>query len=253
MKSKSNNLFLKGVKDGLPICFGYIPIAFTFGMLAVKSGLPWWIPVIISMTNLTSAGQFAGLSLITTGIFTGTVYVEIAVTTFVINIRYMLMSLAISQRVDPLMNMLERFAVAFGITDEVFAVAAGQSGILKTSYLLGLISMPFVGWTGGTLLGATATGLLPASIQAALGIAIYGMFIAIFVPPAKKARPILITCIIAVVISSIFKWTPILSSLSVGWVIIIAAVIGAGFCAIRYPVHEHPADSSMRLEAEERA
>ncbi len=232
------NNFLKGIKDGMPICLGYIPIAFAFGMLATQSGLPWWIPVVISMTNLTSAGQFAGLSLI----LAGGMYLEIAVTTFIINIRYMLMSLALSQKVDSLMTTLQRCAISFGVTDEVFAIAIRQEGNLKTSYMLGLIVSPYLGWTFGTILGATATSLLPVAVQTALGIAIYGMFIAIIVPPMKKAKPVLLTCIIAVIISCIFKWTPFLSKVSVGWVIIVAAVIAATFCALRYPIDQDEAE-----------
>lgn len=226
--------FFNGIKGGMPICLGYLPISFAFGMMAVQSGLPWWIPVMISMTNLTSAGQFAGLSLL----LSGGAYLELAVTIFIINIRYMLMSLALSQKVDPLMNLLERCVIAFGVTDEIFAIAVQQKEELKTSYMLGLMLMPFLGWSIGTLLGATATALLPASLRTALGIVIYGMFIAIFVPAAKKAQPVLITCIIAITISCIFKWTPILNQLSAGWVIIIAALVGAGFCAFRFPIDE---------------
>ncbi len=216
--------FIKGLKDGFPICLGYIPVSFAFGMYATQNGLLWWVPVLISMTNLTSAGQFAGLSLI----LSGGMYLEVAVTTFIINIRYMLMSLALSQKVDPLMKFCERCAIAFGVTDEIFAVAILKEEPLKTSYMFGLISMPFLGWSVGTLLGATATSILPVSVQTALGITIYSMFIAIFIPPAKKAKPVLITCIIAVCISCIFKWTSLLNQVSNGWVIIIAAVIAAG-------------------------
>lgn len=234
VKTHKKHNFIKGAKDGLPICLGYIPVSFAFGMFATQSGLPWWIPLLISMTNLTSAGQFAGLSLI----ISGGMYVEIAVTTFIINIRYMLMSLALSQKVDPLMSLLERCAVAIGVTDEIFAVAIQKKETIKTSYMFGLILIPYIGWSVGTLLGATATSLLPVSIQTALGITIYGMFIAIFIPPAKKAKPVLITCLIAVCISCIFKWTPFLNQVSVGWVIIIAALVAAGYAALRYPIDE---------------
>ncbi|WMJ22143.1 AzlC family ABC transporter permease [Paludicola sp. MB14-C6] len=233
MKNKKLT-FQKGLKDGLPICLGYLPISFAFGMEAVQNGLHWWIPLMISMTNLTSAGQFAGLSLI----LSGGAYIEIAVTTFIINIRYMLMSLSLSQKVEDKMTTTERGLISFGITDEVFAIASQQFGTLNTSYMLGLIATPYLGWAIGTLLGATATNLLPLAVKTALGIAIYGMFIAIIVPPAKKAKPVLITCMIAVCISCLFKWVPFLNQVSVGWVIIIAALFAAGYCAYRYPIDE---------------
>lgn len=229
--------FFRGFRDGIPICLGYIPIAFAFGMQAVESGLPVWTPVSISMTNLTSAGQFAGLTII----LAGGAFFELAVTTFVINIRYMLMSLALSQKLDPEMTTLQRCLVAFGNTDEVFAVAIRQDGYLKASYLAGLICSPYLGWSLGTLFGATATSLLPVSFQSALGITIYAMFLAIIIPPARKARPILITVLLAVGLSCIFRYTPGLNQLSSGWVIIIVAILAAGFCALRFPVDEEEA------------
>lgn len=238
---KNKLTFQKGLKDGLPICLGYLPISFAFGMEAVQNGLPWWIPLMISMTNLTSAGQFAGLSLI----LSGGAYIEIAVTTFIINIRYMLMSLSLSQKVEDKMTTPERCLVSVGITDEVFAIASQQMSSLNTAYMLGLIAMPYVGWTIGTLLGATATNLLPIAVKTALGIAIYGMFIAIVVPAVKKAKPVLVACLIAVSISCIFKWVPILNQVSVGWVIIIAAIVAAGYCAYRYPVDEDKQEATQ--------
>lgn len=239
--SKGRSNLLRGFRDGLPICLGYIPIAFAFGMQAAQAGLPPWVPIAISMTNLTSAGQFAGLSII----LAGGAYVELAVTTFIINIRYMLMSLALSQKLDPLMTTFERCLVAFGNTDEVFAVAIRQDGSLKTAYLLGLIASPYLGWSVGTILGATATALLPVSVQSALGITIYAMFIAIIIPPARKARPILFTVLLAAALSCGFRYTPFLNELSAGWVIIIVAVIAAAFCALRYPVDDEGEDASQ--------
>ena len=140
-----------------------------------------WIAVLISMTNLTSAGQFAGTALI----ISGGMYIEIAVTTFVINIRYMLMSLSLSQKVDDRMTLPQRLGLSFGVTDEIFAVAMQQKGLINARYLTGLILTPYFGWALGTFLGAAATGVLPLAVRTALGIAIYGMFIAIIVPPSK--------------------------------------------------------------------
>lgn len=231
-------VYRRGLRDGLPICLGYVPIAFAFGMQAVQNGLPIWVPVSISMTNLTSAGQFAGLAII----LAGGAFLELAVTTFVINIRYMLMSLALSQRLDPSMSLLERCVAAFGITDEVFAVAIQQPKRLTTRYLLGLITGPYLGWTCGTILGATATSLLPPSVQSALGITIYAMFIAIIVPPARKTKPILITVLLAIGLSCLFRYTPFLRELSAGWVIILVAILAAGFCAFRFPIENEEAE-----------
>lgn len=229
-----NLTFSKGIRDGLPICLGYLSVSFTFGLMATQGGLPVWIAVLISMTNLTSAGQFAGTALI----ISGGAYFELAITTFVINIRYMLMSLSLSQRVDENMTTPQRLGLSFGITDEIFAVAIQQKGIINARYLTGLIVTPYFGWAVGTLIGAAATGLLPTSIRSALGIAIYGMFIAILVPPAGQNRVIALVILIAMALSCLFKWTSFLSSLSSGWVIIICAVIAAGIAAWRFPIKE---------------
>lgn len=229
--------FRKGLKDGMPICLGYLSVSFAFGIMATQGGLPVWVALLISMTNLTSAGQVAGTQLILAG---GT-YVEIAVTTFIINIRYMLMSLSLSQKVESRMTNLQRWVLAFGITDEIFAVAIQQKEEVNAKYLSGLVITPYVGWALGTLLGATATGLLPDSLRNALGIAIYGMFIAIIIPPACKAKPIAMVVLLATVLSCCFKWLPILNRISSGWVIIICAVVVSAYAAVRYPIDDEPA------------
>ncbi|MGI5856880.1 MAG: AzlC family ABC transporter permease [Candidatus Merdivicinus sp.] len=228
--------FRKGLRDGLPICLGYLSVSFAYGMMAVEGGLPVWAAVLISMTNLTSSGQVAGTSLI----FAGGSFLEIGITTFVINIRYMLMSLSLSQKVEEGMSSLARSILAFGNTDEVFAVAMQQHGRIPSCYLSGLILMPYFGWTLGTLLGAACTGILPLSVRSALGIAIYGMFIAIIIPPARQSRAILATVVFATGISCLFAFTPVLNRLSSGWVIILCAILAAGFAAYRFPVDVEP-------------
>lgn len=240
MQNHQELTFHKGLKDGLPICLGYLSVSFTFGMAVVTGGLPAWVAVLISMTNLTSAGQFAGLDVI----LNGGLYLELAVTTFVINIRYMLMSLSLSQKIDEKMTNAQRWILSFGVTDEIFAVSMQQKGNVGARYLAGLILTPYAGWAAGTLLGATATGFLPLSVRAALGIAIYGMFIAIVVPPATKVRPIAIVVAISVVMSCIFHWIPGLNRLSSGWVIIICAVATSAFAAMRYPVDGEEAETA---------
>lgn len=224
--------FKKGILDGIPIALGYLSVSFTFGMMATQNGLPAWIAVLISMTNLTSAGQFAGTALI----ISGGLLLEIAVTTLVINLRYMLMSLSLSQKLDPSMSTLERCLLAFGNTDEIFAVAMQQQGYVNARYLSGLILTPYFGWFLGTLIGATATGLLPESMRSALGIAIYGMFIAIIVPPACKLRPVAVTVLLSAGLSCVLRYTPGLRHLSSGWVIILCALVASTAAALLYPV-----------------
>lgn len=229
-----NKPFLKGVKDGLPICLGYVSVSFVFGMMCVESGLPAWVAALISMTNLTSAGQFAGLSLI----LSGAPLVEIGITTFVINLRYMLMSLSLSQKVDAKMSTFTRALLSFGNTDEVFAVCMQQKGPVTTPYMSGLVACVYVGWALGTILGATVTGILPPMVRSAMGIAIYGMFIAIIIPPSRTLRPVLLTVLISMAISSLFYYTPVLNQLSRGWVIILCAVCVSALMAWLFPVKQ---------------
>lgn len=224
----------KGLRDGIPIGLGYLSVAFTFGMMAVNEGLPIWSAVLISATNLTSAGQFAGLALM----LSGGSFVEMALTQLVINLRYALMSLSLSQKLDPAVNTLARMAVAFANTDEIFAVSSGQAGRLTKGYMFGLAVMPYIGWTGGTLIGAAASALLPAFIRSALGIAIYAMFIAIFVPPAKKQKSVRVVLAAAILMSCAFAFIPALSAVSSGFVIIICTLAAAALGAALFPITE---------------
>lgn len=226
--------FRRGLKDGLPICLGYVSVSFAFGMTVTQSGMPLWVALFISISNLTSAGQFAGFDLIVNG----AMYLEIAVTTFVINLRYFLMSLSLSQKVDKAMTLAQRFILSFGITDEVFAVAMQQKGAVSARYFAGLIVTPFTGWMLGTFLGAAATGLLPVGLRAALGIAIYGMFLAIIIPPTRTSRPVLTVVAVAAVLSCLFRYVPLFNGISGGWATILCTLITCAFAAYRYPVDE---------------
>lgn len=236
-KAPSKSLFTKGLKDGLPICLGYLSVSFVFGMMCTENGLhPLWA-LLISGTNLTSAGQFAGTEIL----LAGGALVELAVTTLVINIRYMLMSLSLSQKLD--LPLWQRAIVAFGNTDEIFAVSIQQTHPLTFAYMLGLILTPYVGWTSGTILGATMTGLMPLSVRSAMGIAIYGMFIAIIIPPARSSRSVMFTCICAAALSCLFAYTPGLNTLGSGWSIILCAILAAGAAAFFFPLREDNAAS----------
>lgn len=227
------NSFRSGLKDGVPIGLGYLSVSFTFGMMAVAAGLPVWAAVLVSMLNVTSAGQFAGLPLLAAS---GSC-IEMALTQFIINMRYALMSLSLSQKLHRSVNLFDRVLIAFCNTDEIFAVASSKKGEVGKRYLYGLILMPYFGWAFGTLIGAAASSLLPAIVQSALGIAIYGMFLAIIIPPAKHFRPVLKVVLFSVLLSCIFRFTPGLKDISGGFVIIICAVAAAGLGAFCFPVH----------------
>ncbi len=228
------NSFSRGVRDGIPIALGYISVSFTFGMMAVSQGLPVWFAVAVSMTNLTSAGQFAGLSLIVSGASV----LEMALTQLTINLRYALMSLSLTQKLDSSVTLADRFWISFGNTDEIFAVASGQLNPVGKKYWVGLMSMPYLGWALGTLLGAAAGNILPVSVRDALGIAIYGMFLAIIIPVAREKKPVLMVVLIAVALSGAFHWIPGLNQVSTGFVIIICALVAAGLGAWCFPVEE---------------
>lgn len=234
------NSFSKGFKDGIPIALGYLSVSFTFGMMAVSGGLPVLDAVLISMTNLTSAGQFAGLDLILAG---GTFF-EMALTQLIINLRYALMSVSLSQKFHKSVNLLDRFLIAFGNTDEIFAVASGQKGEVGKKYMYGLILSPYIGWSLGTLIGAAASSILPESVRSALGIAIYGMFLAIFIPPVKHNKAVAIVVAVSALLSIIFRLVPYLNTVSSGFVIIICAVVAAAVGAIIKPVDDEKAEAA---------
>ena len=212
--------FLQGIRHGIPICLGYFSVSAAFGITAVCSGLPLWTAVLISLTNVTSAGQFAGVNLMVAG---GSM-IEIAMTTLIINIRYFLMSLSVSQKVESKMSMKKRLGIAYGITDEIFAVSMQQPRELTASYMAGLILTPVVGWTLGTFVGGAATQLMPQKLSSAMGIALYGMFIAII--------------ILAIAASVAFSSLPVLKHLSGGWAIILITILVSGIAAWLFPRNE---------------
>ncbi len=224
--------FIKGLKDGLPICFGYLSVAFAFGIFSYESSLSILQAVLISMTNVTSAGQLAAVPIITSG---GSLF-ELAIAQFVINLRYALMSVSLSQKLGKTVSMADRFIISFMNTDEVFAVSSSNRGYVGRKYMYGLILTPFLGWSIGTFLGAGAGNILPAIITSALGIAIYAMFVAIVVPVSFENKPTLYCVVIAIILSCIFKCTPVLNNLQGGFVIIICAVVASTIMAIISPI-----------------
>lgn len=226
--------FLEGIRDGFPICLGYFSVSMAFGVTAVLSGIPAWAAVIISLTNVTSAGQFAGMNLLAAS----GAMVELGLTTLIINIRYFLMSISISQKVEQKMTMKERLAVSFGITDEIFAVSMQRDHELTGIYMAGLILTPVLGWTGGTLVGAVATSLMPKMLSNALGIALYGMFIAIIVPPAREQKNVLFAVVFAIAASVVCRYLPIIKDLSGGWTIILITLVVCAVAAWLFPIEE---------------
>lgn len=232
--NKTHADYIRGFKDGLPIGLGYLSISFGFGITAVSLGLKAIYAILISMTNLTSAGQVAGISIIAAS---GTL-LEIALTQLVINLRYSLMGIALSQRLERSYSWLHRLLSSFFITDEVFAVAMLKKAPVTPSYMYGLATLPYLGWAIGTTLGALAGNILPQSVTTALGIAIYGMFIAIVVPPAKKDKGVALAVVVSILLNCAIRYIPAFSFITSGFAIIICAVAAALIGAAVKPLEE---------------
>lgn len=230
--------FIDGVKKGIPIGVGYLTVSFTFGIFAVEGGVPVWMVILISLSNLTSAGQFAGTKLMIAG---QSLY-EIGLSVFVINIRYMLMSLALTQKLAKKTKIGQKALFGFGVTDEVFAVASTREKEVTAHYMYGLISTPIIGWTLGTALGALVGSILPERLSDAMGIALYAMFIAIIIPPAKKSKAIFGAISVAVLVTCLLKYIPVFGFISEGFAMIIATIIGAGVMAFLAPVDDENQD-----------
>lgn len=231
---REHNSFRDGIRDGIPICLGYLSVSFAFGIFAVGSGLSILEALLISMTNVTSAGQLAAVPIFAGG---GTL-IELAVSMFVINMRYALMSVSLSQKLGKSVRFADRFLIAFVNTDEVFAVASAKPGSVGRRYFFGLILTPWLGWATGTLLGAVAGNILPAIVISALGVAIYGMFIAIVIPPARKHAATALCILAAVAMSCAFYYIPALKQVPSGFVVIICAVAASAVFALLAPVKE---------------
>ncbi len=226
--------YFAGMKAGMPVCIGYLSVSFGFGAMAVAQGLSIFQSVLISALNLTSAGQFAGLTVLTTS----AAVIELILIQLVINSRYALMSMALGQRLGPEATLLRRMAAAFFNTDEVFALGMARQGKLTVSYFTGAGTVAAIGWISGTALGAVAGSLLPASVRMAMSTLLYGMFIAIVIPQARNERPMAICMLTALVFSCLFAWLPLLKMVSSGLAIVICTVATAAMCAVLFPVEE---------------
>ena len=227
------NSFKKGFRAGFPIGLGYLSVSFTFGLMAVSYGFTWWEALIISMTTVTSAGQFSG---ITTMLLPGQ-YVSMLISQLTINVRYSFMSISLSQKLDEKFKGIYRLLFGFMMTDEIFAVASQEENVTR-SFFAGLCVLPYLGWRLGTLLGALLENVLPDRLMSALSVAIYGMFVAIVVPEMKKSKAVIFVVIIALLLSCFFTYIPLLADISSGLSISICAIAAAIIGAILFPVKE---------------
>lgn len=231
------NTYLSGLRRGFPVGIGYLSVSFGFGAMAAANGVRALDAALISLTSFAGAGQVAGLTLMIAQV---TLW-EMILTLVVINSRYALMSLALSQKLGEKLGFFQRLVIAVFNTDEIFALLMAERMALSTSYIAGLGTCPLLGWTAGTLFGALAGSVLPPLLRSAAGVMLYGMFVAIIMPPARKERPVLITVVLALVLSCMLHWTPVLSDISSGIAIVICAVVAAGVCAFLFPISDEEA------------
>lgn len=234
--------FKYGCRDGFPIMLGYITVSFTFGVSCVAKGFAWWMPLLCSLTNFTGTGQFAGMDLIASA---GSV-IELIATMLVINARYALMGVSLSQKLDGKTTIWQRLLIAFGLTDENYAVAMRKPRDVTFEYFMGVSTVSFSGWVLGTLLGALAGHILPQSLLSAFGIALYGMFIAIVIPPCRISKAVATVVLSAIVMSCIFYYVPVLNSLSSGWSIIICGIASSLIGAVFFPIKPESTEKSEK-------
>lgn len=232
-------VFRKGMKDGLPIGLGYFAVSFSLGIMAKNIGLTPFQGFLVSLLNNASAGEYAGFTVIAAD----TAYFEIVLVTLIANARYLLMSCALSQRFSPGTSMIHRLLIGFDVTDELFGITIAQKGYINPYYTYGAMSLAIPGWSIGTAIGIIAGNALPERIVAALSVALFGMFLAIIIPPARNNRVITGLVAISFLFSFAFSGLPQLSQLSDGTKTIILTVIISGIAAILFPVKNHSEDT----------
>lgn len=244
LQSSSNNseIILEGLKAGFPIGLGYFAVSFSLGIIAKAANVTPFQCFITSFLNHASAGEYA----IFTCIRDNATYLEIALMVLIANIRYVLMSCALSQRIKEGESMLGRFLFGFTVTDEIFAVEIGRKGYLSLAYTMTAFLTAAFMWSAGTTVGCLAGSILPLSVVSALSVALYGMFLAIIIPPARKDKKIAGIIIVCFILSYLAARLPVIREISSGTRIIVLTVIIASACAALFPVEDEPDD---RVEA----
>lgn len=231
---KTIEWFRKGIIDGIPICLGYFAVSFALGIAARNIGMSGVQGFIMSAGMVASAGEFAAINLFAANAG----YLEIIMTCVVVNLRYCLMSTALTQKLSPQTKMIHRFGLAYCITDEIFGLSVAVYGWLCPFYSYGITIISVAGWSFGTFLGIVAGNILPFWLVNALGVSLYGMFLAIIIPPAKKDRFIGLLVIISMAASFVFSSAPLLKDISSGFRIIILTLAIAGIAAFVHPIKE---------------
>ncbi len=237
MKQHTHETFLDGLRDSIPIAIIYFIVSFTFGVTVAEHAFPAWYAAIFSAVNYTSIGEITGLNMI----IEGATLLEIGLAVFVVNLRYILTGLSLSQKLDT-KNKWKRALIGIFITDEVYAVVAHNKKI-TFAYYMGISPLPYITWTLGTFVGALTDAILPENLQAAMGIALYCMFIGLLVPPAMRDKRIFFTIGLSAGLSCLFYFVPYLNRVSFGVRIVLSAVIAAGISSLVFTITKIDDDS----------
>ena len=234
MKYTNKTWFQKGMRDGIPIALGYFAVALTLGIAARNAGLTAFQATLASFTLNASAGEYVGFTLIASGAG----YLEIAVMELIANARYLLMSCALSQKLSPDTPLLHRLLIGYDVTDEIFGISIAVPGKLPAFYTFGAILVALPGWSGGTFLGVVLGNILPARVVSALGVGLFGMFLAIIIPPARRDKIIAALVSVSFALSFLANRLSLLDGISSGIKTIVLTVVIAGAAAILFPVKE---------------
>ena len=234
LQRSNRSIFLLGLKHGIPIALGYLAVSFSLGIAAKRAGLNAFQGWLTSILCNASAGENLGFSIIGEG---GT-YVAMAIGTLVANARYMLMSCAVSQRLEPTLSIWHRMGVAFCLTDEIFGISIAQPDYINPNYAYGAMAISTTGWSIGTALGIIAGTVLPSRFVSAFSVALYGMFLAIIIPPARKNKVVSGIIIVCFILSYLCSILPVISTLSEGTRTIILTFVISLAAAILFPAKE---------------
>lgn len=229
-----NKVLREGIRDGIPIGLGYLAVSFSLGVAARNAGLSAFQGFLVSLLNNASAGEYAGFTVIAAN----GAYFEIFLMTLIANARYLLMSCALSQKFSPDTPLIHRIFVGYDVTDEIFGITIARPGMLDPFYSYGAILIAAPAWAGGTALGVIAGNLLPARAVSALSVALFGMFLAVIIPPARKNRVIALFVLVSFTASFAATYLPLISQLSGGTRTIILTVLISAIAAILFPVNE---------------
>ena len=232
-----NSDFKNGLRDGIPIGLGYLAVSFSLGIAAKQIGMSGFEGFIMSLLNNASAGEYAGMTMVAAK----ATAIETAIMILIANARYLLMSTALSQHLDPKMPLWKKLLIGFDVTDELFAIAMSQPEYCSFDYYFGAMCLAIPGWSVGTLLGIVIGNLLPARIVSAFCVALFGMFIAVIIPAAKKDKVVFGCILVSFAASSLFNYLPMLSGIAEGTrTIILTLAISAG-AALLFPKKDEEA------------